>query len=199
MATAAAAAPVGSVLKTFRTGTKKVFLPWHVVTLLAPRTNQPPTFATFEVPLTFNKFDLRDYLLHAYKTPVIAVRSQLRQQPVKRSSGRIHRPAPIKTMTVQLTKPFVWPRVPTDVKPWRRPEMAKVKANEEQHEKLQQTVQKTGKMPLRDELVASHERKELKREAKRLLREGGWTNKRPLDVRFSKPRKSSKPGKAKKS
>ncbi|KAI1187203.1 hypothetical protein F5B17DRAFT_334117 [Nemania serpens] len=191
MATAAAPAG-GSLAKTFRTGTKQVFLPRHIVTLLAPRTNQPPTFATFEVPLTFNKLDLRDYLLHAYKTPVLAVRSHLKQQAVTRLHGRVYRPPPIKTMTVELTQPFVWPRLPTDIKPWKKPEIARAKANEDRHEKYQKMVQKTGLMPLRDELPAEHERKELKKEAKRLLKEGGWTNKRPLDVRFSDSGKEKK-------
>lgn len=88
-------------------------------------------------------------------------------------------------MTVQLTQPFVWPRMPTDVKPWKRPEVARAKATQEQNEKHQKTLQKTGVMPLRDEVAATPDRKELKKEAKRLLKAGGWTNKRPIDLRFS--------------
>ncbi|KAF2971094.1 hypothetical protein GQX73_g2428 [Xylaria multiplex] len=184
---AAAEAAAGGLLKTFRTGNKQVFLPSHMVTFLAPRANQPPTFATFKVPLTFNKFDLRDYLLHAYKTPVLGVRSQLRQQRVRKSPthGRIYRPPPIKTMTVQLTQPFVWPRLPTDTKPWRKPSSAKAMEQEKSRYAYIAGVQKLGRMPLRDEMKESQGRKDLKKEAKRLLKEGGWTNKRDLDPRFS--------------
>ncbi|KAJ2993173.1 hypothetical protein NUW58_g1922 [Xylaria curta] len=208
MATAAAEAAAGGLLKTFRTGTKQVFLtkqrrcqldwanglpisqirPSHMITFLAPRANQPPTFATFKVPLTFNKFDLRDYLFHAYRTPVLGVRSQLRQQRVRRSKvhGRIYRPPPIKTMTVQLTQPFVWPRVPTDIKPWKKPSAAKMKAQEKRNHTYQSRISKTGFMPLRDEMKESQSRKDLKKEAKRLLKDGEWTNNRELDPRFSK-------------
>ncbi|KAI1115265.1 hypothetical protein F5Y14DRAFT_411690 [Nemania sp. NC0429] len=189
---ATAAAPAANLVKTFRTGTKQVFLPRHIVALLAPRTNQPPEFATFEVPLTFNKLDLRDYLLHVYNTPVVAVRSQLRQQAITRARGRIFRPPPIKTMTVQLTQPFVWPRAPTDLKPWRRPEMVRAKADEERNDKFQKTAQKTGFIPLRDQLAETHEHKEFKKAAKRLLKNGNWANKRPVDLRFSNPGETKK-------
>ncbi|KAI0905805.1 hypothetical protein F4823DRAFT_115022 [Ustulina deusta] len=158
-----------------------------MVTFLAPRASQPPTFATFKVPLTFNKFDLRDYLLHAYKTPVLAVRSQLRQQSIRMSkiNGRIYRPPPIKTMTVQLTQPFVWPRVPTDIKPWRKPSIAKAQAQAKAKRTSQSITMKTGYMALRDVTKEGLPRKNLREEAKRLLKEGGWTNKRDLDPRFA--------------
>ncbi|KAI0409094.1 hypothetical protein F4802DRAFT_547695 [Xylaria palmicola] len=192
MATTSAPAPVAAaarrLLRTFRTGTKKVFLPSHMITFLAPRENQPPTFATFKVPLTFNKFDLRDYLLHAYKTPVLAVRSQLRQQRIKKSKvhGRVYRPPPIKTMTVQLVKPFVWPRAPTDVKPWKSAQAASAMFYEKRAYLLRARLTKTGKISLRDEEKLTEARKNLKDEAKRLLKEGGWNNKRELDPRFTK-------------
>ncbi|KAI8629532.1 hypothetical protein F5Y19DRAFT_475518 [Xylariaceae sp. FL1651] len=182
-----AASAAEGLLKTFRTGSKQVFLPAHMITFLAPKTNQPPTFATFKVPLTFNKLDLRDYLLHAYRTPVVAVRSQLRQQRIKRSKihGRIYRPPPIKTMTVQLAQPFVWPRAPADLKPWRSPVVVRAKAQEKKQHAYQAIAQKTGYMPLRDETAQEESRKNLKKEAKRLLKEGGWSNKRELDPRFA--------------
>jgi large subunit ribosomal protein L23 len=165
-----------------------------MITFLAPRATTPPTFATFKVPLTFNKFDLRDYLLHAYRTPVVAVRSQLRSQRVRRSKvhGRIYRPPPIKTMTVQLAQPFAWPRVPTDLKPWKKPAMAKAKAQERKNHRYQNIVRKTGYMPLRDETKENDARKDLKKEAKRLLKEGGWHNKRDLDLRFAEKGEAKK-------
>ncbi|TGJ79269.1 hypothetical protein E0Z10_g9497 [Xylaria hypoxylon] len=165
-----------------------------MVTFLAPGENQPPTFATFKVPLTFNKFDLRDYLLHAYKTPVLTVRSQLRQQRIRQSKihGRIYRPPPIKTMTVQLTKPFGWPRVPTDIKPWKKDSVAKANAQEKKNYVYRTRIEKLGKMPLRDEMKETEGRKEMKKEAKRLLKEGGWSNKRDLDPRFAEEGKVKK-------
>ncbi|KAI1273364.1 hypothetical protein F5Y07DRAFT_259229 [Xylaria sp. FL0933] len=187
-------AVAAGLVKTFRTGTKKVFLPAHMVTFLRPKPNQPPTFATFKVPLTFNKFDIRDYLLHAYRTPVLAVRSQLRQQSIRRSTvhGRIYRPPPIKTMTVQLTQPFVWPRAPTDLRPWKRAGLANMLAKQRSDRILKAQIQQTGVMPLRDELKAPYERKRMKEEAKRLLKEGGWSNKREVDVRFTEKRGAKK-------
>ncbi|KAI1302283.1 hypothetical protein F5Y03DRAFT_362309 [Xylaria venustula] len=184
---AAAAAAAGRLLKTFRTGTKQVFLPSHMVTFLAPKPNHPPTFATFKVPLTFNKFDIRDYLLHAYRTPVVAVRSQLRQQRIRRSKihGRVYRPPPIKTMTVQLSQPFVWPRVPTDVTPWKKVATARANAKMKKDYVTQAVLRKKGVMPLRDEQKDSLRRRNLREEAKRILKEGVWSNKRDLDSRFT--------------
>ncbi|KAI0967597.1 hypothetical protein F4678DRAFT_444959 [Xylaria arbuscula] len=182
-----AAAAAGRLLKTFRTGTKQVFLPSHMVTFLAPKPNQPPTFATFKVPLTFNKFDIRDYLLHAYRTPVVGVRAQLRQQRIRKSKthGRIYRPPPIKTMTVQLTQPFVWPRAPTDVTPWRKKAMERAFAKRQKDHVTQANMRKKGVMPLRDEEKDSLARRNMRAEAKRILKEGVWSNKRDLDPRFT--------------
>lgn len=161
--------------------------PWHPITFLAPRPNQPPTLATFKVPLTFNKFDLRDYLFHAYNTPVLAVRSQIRQRRAisRNARGRLSRAPPIKMMTVQLTQPFVWPSMPTDITPWKQPSDARAREYERTNMLAQRLTQKTGKMPLRDEKKEPEARKNMRKEAKRLLKEGGWTNKRELDPRFS--------------
>ncbi|KAI0448236.1 hypothetical protein F5B21DRAFT_498240 [Xylaria acuta] len=184
---AAVSGAAGALPKTFRAGTKKVFLPSHSITFLAPRPNQPPTFATFKVPLTFNKFDLRDYLFHAYNTPVLAVRSQVRQRRdvLTHVNGRRFRSPPIKTMTVQLTQPFVWPSMPTDITPWKRSIDAKARALEENNRRIRALARKTGELPLRDEKKEPEDRKNLRREAERLLKEGGWTNNRELDPRFS--------------
>ncbi|KAI1817824.1 hypothetical protein GGS20DRAFT_456818 [Poronia punctata] len=174
--------------KAFRIGLKQVFLPAHRITFLAPGKTTPPNFATFKVPLTFNKFDIRDYLLHVYRTPVLAVRSQLRAQRVRKSKvhGRIYRPPPIKTMTVELAQPFGWPRVPTDFKPWRSATSKKIMESQKRQRQSEAGVQKTGYMPLRDEVKQDDARKSLKKEAQRLLKVGGWENKRQLDPRFSK-------------
>ncbi|KAK2627792.1 hypothetical protein QTJ16_002438 [Diplocarpon rosae] len=81
---------------------------------------QPPTFASFEVPLNMNKLDLRDYLWNAYGVQVLGVRSYIQQQKVRQDkpgAKRIqprkwYRPRAIKRMLVELEKPFVWPEVP---------------------------------------------------------------------------------------
>lgn len=167
-----------------------------MITFLAPRENQLPIFANFRVPLTFNKFDIRDYLLHAYNTPVVAVRSQIRQQPVRSAKykGRIYRPPPIKTMTVQLKQPFVWPSLPTDLAPWKDPTSIKMAAEAKRRRLLQHRAQNKSLMLLRDEYKQGPPRKHLRAEAKRLLKEGGWTHKRELDLRFKEKSKIDQAG-----
>lgn len=180
-----------------RIGRKQVFLPSNMITFLAPRENQLPIFATFKVPRTFNKFDLRDYLLHAYNTPVVAVRSQLRQQPIRpaKVKGRIYRPPPIKTMTVQLRQPFVWPSAPTDLMPWKDSGTSKMVAEKKLRRYLTNRHRAKAIVPLRDEYKEDLARKNLRGEATRLLKEGGWTHKRELDLRFKEKSKRKQVGK----
>ncbi|KAH9908759.1 hypothetical protein F4778DRAFT_718597 [Xylariomycetidae sp. FL2044] len=174
--------------KTFRTGTKQVFLPRHTVTFLRPDEHQPPRFATFRVPLTFNKLDLRDYLLHVYNVPVLKVRSQLRQQMPRRSDvhHRIYRPPPVKTMTVELTEPFVWPERPEDKTPWNPVHVSKRFESQKQMEERQKRQQETGEIPLRPDQPAEPERLHMKRQARELLKRGKWENGEPLDPRFER-------------
>ncbi|KAI1769492.1 hypothetical protein GGR53DRAFT_1772 [Hypoxylon sp. FL1150] len=176
--------------KLFRTGTKQVFLPDHVVTLLRPRENQPPNFASFKVPLTFNKFDLRDYLLHAYDVPVRGVRSQLTQRRPRRSRvhHRIYRPPPIKTMTVELHKPFAWPAepAPEDREAWNPKHLERRHQVTEANEKWQEGARKKGTFPLREETGADEDRISLRKEAKRLLEERNWENGKTLDPKFAR-------------
>lgn len=80
------------------------------------------------VPLSFNKFDLRDYLFHAYSVRTLSVRSFIKQLPIQRVQrgskrdipGRrqLFRPKSLKKMSVELEKPFVWPEVPGDLEAW---------------------------------------------------------------------------------
>ncbi|KAI4870051.1 hypothetical protein F4820DRAFT_404960 [Hypoxylon rubiginosum] len=177
--------------RVFRTGTKQVFLPSHIITLLRPREKQPPNFASFKVPLTFNKLDLRDYLLHAYNVPVLGVRSQLTQRRPRRSKmhHRIYRPPPVKTMTVELHRPFAWPEVPEDLTAWNTPHLEKRRQVTEENEKLQKRSEKKSTFPLRDELGADEERVQLRKEAKRLLEEGNWENGKTLDPKFTQQKK----------
>ncbi|KAI0840935.1 hypothetical protein F5Y06DRAFT_294206 [Hypoxylon sp. FL0890] len=173
--------------KLFRTGTKKVFLPDHKIAFLRPRENQPPNFASFRVPLTFNKLDIRDYLLHAYNVPVLGVRSQLTQRRPRQSKlhQRIYRPPPVKTMTVELQKPFAWPKEPEDLEPWNLPHLEKRYKAMDQQKKWREGVEEKGTFPLRDEGGAGIEKIELRKEAQRLLKEGKWENGRKLDPKFT--------------
>ncbi|OTA96152.1 hypothetical protein M434DRAFT_153109 [Hypoxylon sp. CO27-5] len=174
--------------KLFRTGTKQVFLPDHTIAFLRPRDNQPPNFASFRVPLTFNKLDIRDYLLHAYNVPVLGVRSQLTQRRPRRSKmhHRIYRPPPVKTMTVELQQPFAWPKVPEDLGAWNSPQLEKRHNEMEKQKKMQKQAQKTGNLPLRDEVGSTSSRIAIRKEAQRLLKEGKWENDRKLDPKFAK-------------
>lgn len=92
---------------------------------------QPPNYVNFRVPLSFNKFDLRDYLYNAYSCPVLKVQSWIiNSRPTQklvrgaeentRRSGRWYRPQAKKYMSVRLAEPFVVPSRPPvkELKPW---------------------------------------------------------------------------------
>ncbi|KAI9842500.1 MAG: hypothetical protein M1837_007094 [Sclerophora amabilis] len=129
MAAAGAAAATANALTAAtrqpRIGSKQIFLPNITLTLL--RTPfLPPTYASFIVPLTFNKLDIKDYLYHAYSVRVLSVRSYVQQQQVRQDKAREKVPKPrrwfrprsIKKMTVEMESPFVWPPEPEDYSPW---------------------------------------------------------------------------------
>lgn len=91
----------------------------------------PPQFASFIVPLNFNKLDLKDYLYHAYNVPVLSVRSYVQQQRVRQDKpgaklpkqARWYRPRSIKKMTIEMADlpgggPFVWPDEEEDLEPY---------------------------------------------------------------------------------
>ena len=85
----------------------------------------PPRYASFYVPLSFNKLDMRDYLQRLYGVDVIGVRSYIEQQKITRERpmgkygyGRIRRPESKKRMTVEMAQPFVWPETPKDTAPY---------------------------------------------------------------------------------
>lgn len=166
--------------------------PNHLITMLRPKPNNPPTLATFRVPLTFNKFDMRDYLLHAYKVETAGVRSLVAQQAIEKPEfgGRkrkAHRPRSIKYMIVELVKPFVWPPLPEGdaAAAWKQPGLIEpaIKQQEWYQAKIERTS-KTGEMDLRDELPMNDDDKSLREQAKKLLEEGGWDNQRTPDLRF---------------
>lgn len=85
----------------------------------------PPRYASFYVPLSFNKLDMRDYLQRLYGVDIIGVRSYIEQQKITRERpmgkygyGRIRRPESKKRMTVEMAQPFVWPETPKDTAPY---------------------------------------------------------------------------------
>jgi large subunit ribosomal protein L23 len=83
-----------------------------------------PYHARFLVPLDFSKYDLRDYLYHAYNVKCFNIRSYVKQMPVRdtpEQSRHWFRPESKKYMTVELEQPFVWPEVP-DLEPWSQKE-----------------------------------------------------------------------------
>ncbi|KAF2422376.1 hypothetical protein EJ08DRAFT_682694 [Tothia fuscella] len=102
----------------FPKGRKEIYLPSFVLTFL--RTPfLPATYAKFQVPLSFSKLDIRDYLFHAYNVRVLRVRSFVEQQKmVTGQRNQKSRPKAIKRMTVEMDKPFVWPEEPEEWDDW---------------------------------------------------------------------------------
>ncbi|MCJ1234480.1 hypothetical protein MMC14_002441 [Varicellaria rhodocarpa] len=66
--------------------------------------------ATFITPLNLNKLDLKDYLYHLYKVPVLSVRSYVQQSRIRSDKAgarmpayrRWFRPRAVKRMTVEM-------------------------------------------------------------------------------------------------
>lgn len=158
----------------FRLGEKKIFLPNHVVAFVRPKEGQPPTMATFNVPLSFNKLDFRDYLWNVYKVEVRSVRSFVNQmRPRQRQygnsmGGKWYRPRSQKMMIAELVRPFVWPEAPEDLSPWDK---LMFDAVEGEHLKGidRQYRSSKGTPLLRDEFEQSAERGRLRTAAQRLL------------------------------
>ncbi|KAK7193471.1 hypothetical protein DPSP01_000033 [Paraphaeosphaeria sporulosa] len=115
-------APVSKKIVAF--GSNQVFMPKFTVALI--RTpNLSPYQAKFRVPLNFSKYDLRDYLYHAYNVKVHSIRSLVKQLPVRdtiKQPRHWFRPENEKYMTVEMEKPFVWPEDPESWQPWGRKE-----------------------------------------------------------------------------
>ncbi|KAI8936506.1 hypothetical protein NX059_006911 [Plenodomus lindquistii] len=115
------AIPITKKLIVF--GNKKVYLPKFTIALIrTPRIS--PYHARFLVPLDFSKYDLRDYLYHAYNVRCFNIRSYVKQQPVRDTREQPRhwfRPDSKKYMTVEMEDPFVWPETP-DLAPWGQKE-----------------------------------------------------------------------------
>ncbi|RYN38693.1 hypothetical protein AA0115_g619 [Alternaria tenuissima] len=157
------AVPITKKLIAF--GSKKIYLPKFTVALL--RTpNLSPYHARFLVPLDFSKYDLRDYLYHAYNVRCFNIRSYVKQMPVRDTREQPRhwfREDSKKYMTVELEQPFVWPEVP-DLEPW---------GQRERREEIKQAASQNGAGDMAEA-----------REAARTLRE---QVKKLLDKKVSRP------------
>ncbi|KAL5341585.1 ribosomal protein L23-domain-containing protein [Aspergillus crustosus] len=149
------------------TARKQVYLPNFTIALI--RTPfLPPRYASFYVPLSFNKLDMRDYLQRLYGVGVLSVRSYVEQQKVTRlktgggyGQGPLRRPRSRKRMTVEMKEGFVWPEVPEDLSAWEKEQFYKA-------EKYQSQVQDSQK-PDAGMKPNTEERESLEAEAKKLL------------------------------
>ncbi|KAF3483662.1 RIO1 family protein kinase [Arthroderma uncinatum] len=146
---------------------KQIYLPDFVLTLI--RTPfLPPRYASFWVPLTFNKLDMKDYMKRVYNVDVLKVRSYVEQQKVTRDLprgrqgfGPMRRQMAKKKMTIEMTEPFVWPKEPEDYAPWERDTFFEAK-------KLQEEFQESHAhdAPMK---APEHKRELLAEQAKQML------------------------------
>lgn len=124
-----------------------------------------PRHAKFQVPLTFSKLDLRDYLWHAYGVETYSCRSYVKLSPVRPLEGamprRWHRKKSKKFMTVELARPFVWPEEPQDLSEWSADTVEEAAKDQM---KLQKLAAPTG-----DAVVNEERRERMKEQAKALL------------------------------
>ncbi|TLD26438.1 hypothetical protein PspLS_04727 [Pyricularia sp. CBS 133598] len=177
---------------TFRIGGKQVFLPTARVTFLP--SQRDPNFAKFQVPMTFNKLDLRDYLYHCYNVEVRSVRSFIQQSPIKDTEGfdrngrpmrsKKMRPQSKKFMIVELVKPFMPPSVPQDKTAW---ELRNFTAKQTEYDIIKEYAEamqtKPGVSPLQLPVTSS---RILQAQQAQALRKGGldWDNNVKLDERW---------------
>lgn len=103
-------------------GTKKIYLPKSVYTLVRGSGKLPPNQAMFHVPLNTNKFDVRDYLYNLYNLETTSVKVMIQQGELQRGtkaqrSENLHfkqklpwkRASASKRVIVTMNEPFVYP------------------------------------------------------------------------------------------
>ncbi|EMR08741.1 hypothetical protein PNEG_02915 [Pneumocystis murina B123] len=106
----------------FKLGKKPVYLPNIVFTLL----RSPyllPTQAAFKVPITVNKFDVKDYLFHIYRIEVTRVRSMIcYRKRIRRKdyTKMLERTPSFKKVIVDMKEPFIYPKEPENLDPWNK-------------------------------------------------------------------------------
>ncbi|KAJ0162927.1 54S ribosomal protein L23, mitochondrial [Colletotrichum tanaceti] len=180
----------------FRLGLKKVFLPNHVITLIR-KDRAPANWATFNVPLTFTKLDLRDYLWNLYDVEVTSVRSWVKEAAIERkaASSGYYRPQSQKFMTVQMKKAFVWPSPPADLEPWNK-KLWDAREATSQKQYRADVARQLGKLAYPSKDKESTDRKKLRRVASKMLEgRGAFKNNIELDSKWGQIVKAAKRGK----
>ncbi len=155
------------------------------------------------MPLIFNKLDLRDYLYHVYNVEVRAVRSWIMQQAPRQKfhargsppRGPWYRPRPKKMMTVELVKPFVFPKAPANLGPWDQVMYDRLqKVSEDQQ--LEAKGRQKNIYPLRAQKQLESRRVSLAKAAQDLVQgRKTWSNDLVLDEKWTKvqePRRKQK-------
>lgn len=158
--------------------------------------------ATFNVPLSFNKLDFRDYLWNVYNVEVRSVRSFVNQmRPRQRqyadsTGGKWYRPRSQKMMIAELARPFVWPEAPEDLSPWDKLMFDAVEAAHKKRTEAQWTRAK-GRPLLRYQEETGQDRARLRTEAERLL-EGRrkWKPGQPLGASWVEVEEAGEAGEA---
>ena len=159
--------------------------PSHVISLVR-RDVDPADWATFQVPLRFTKFDIRDYLFNLYNVEVKAVRSWVRRPvaPTKNDAGRYVRPPAEKYMTVEMTKPFVWPEPPVDLSPWDQQLYSMRETMLKEQEDIRAERYK-GNIPMASDGRLSYDEKKYRQLAEELLHgKKKWKNGLSLDEKW---------------
>ncbi|KAL8339877.1 hypothetical protein RB601_006144 [Gaeumannomyces tritici] len=176
-------------------GGKRVFLPNHVITFITPKPLQPPNWATFIVPLKFNKLDLKDYLRNAYGVEVGRIRSFISGKPLVKHKefsdgresvpGQTRRPRSEKKMIVELAVPFVFPSPPEDLAPWDNDIFKAVQAMSEGNSAEVKGLRDNRRRLNVSNRPVTNNRISLAKQAEALRARGeAWSNDSPLDDKW---------------
>lgn len=130
----------------FRMGSKRVFLPTSVFTLVRGSGKLPANQAMFHVPLNTNKFDVRDYLYNLYGLVTTNVKVMIQQGELQRGTTYQRkkglqyekrlpfvRTSASKRVIVTMTSPFKYPEPPTtekELEPWGLDMQEKMKSRQ---------------------------------------------------------------------
>jgi large subunit ribosomal protein L23 len=157
--------------------------------ILLRKKNQPPNEASFQVPLNFTKFDLRDYLWNLYNVEVRKVRSVVQQEPLKRRNPFTHafyRPMSKKYMYVDLVQPFQWPALPEDKEPWNHELWQQREDSMRKSFMEQKNMQSVKGGKLKADLPRQEARRDLNNLAKKMLAgRVKWNNEVTLDPKWN--------------
>lgn len=118
----------------FKMGSKRIYLPQSVYTLVRGSGKLPANQAMFHVPLNTNKFDVRDYLYNLYGLVTTSVKVMIQQAELQRGTTNqrrqnLHfkktlpmtRPQSSKRVIVTMDSPFIYPAAPKtyeELEPW---------------------------------------------------------------------------------